>query len=122
VRPEPFVKELLESFTEPLQLLLLLVAVLSAVFGELSDAIAIFVVIVAVVVTETVTETRAAHAIAALKQLSAPVARVHRDQQTRELPAAEVVPGDVLVRRPETSCRPMPESSNPPDCWSTSRA
>jgi len=97
VKREPFAKELLESFTEPLQLLLVAVGVLSAVFGELSDAIAIFVVITAVAVTETVTELRASNAIAALKKLTAPVARVRRDGATAELPAAELVPGDVLV-------------------------
>ncbi len=38
---EPWWEEMGESFTEPLQLLLIVVAVLSAVFGELRDAIAI---------------------------------------------------------------------------------
>lgn len=94
---ETLVKELLESFTEPLQLLLVTVGVLSAVFGEVSDAIAIFVVIAAVAVTETLTEVRASHAIAALKQLTAPVARVNRGGATLELPAADVIPGELLV-------------------------
>src|SRR5690242_12842798 len=40
------VEELAESLAEPLMLLLIAVAVLSAIFGELRDAIAIFVVIV----------------------------------------------------------------------------
>src|SRR5438067_2975333 len=40
-KPEPWWKELAESFAEPLQLLLIAVAVLSAIFGEPSDAIAI---------------------------------------------------------------------------------
>ena len=90
-------EELAESFTEPLQLLLITVAVLSAVFGELRDAIAIAVVIAAVAVTETVTEVRASRAIDALKSLSAPAARVRRAGQVAGVPAADLVPGDIVV-------------------------
>ncbi|WP_267887647.1 hypothetical protein [Streptomyces sp. TP-A0356] len=39
--------------TEPLQLLLIVVGVLPAVFGEVSDAVAIFVVIAMVALAET---------------------------------------------------------------------
>src|SRR5689334_4862886 len=47
-RLEVILEELAESLTEPLMLLLLAVAVLSAVFGELRDAIVIFGVIVVI--------------------------------------------------------------------------
>lgn len=95
--PEPWWHELGESLAEPLQLLLIAVAVLSAVFGELSDAIAIGVVILAVAVLETITELRAKNAITALKALSAPTARLARAHGVIEVPAAELVPGDVLI-------------------------
>ena len=96
-RRERFWEELAESLREPLQLLLIVVAVLSAVFGEIRDAVAIGVIIVAVAVTETVTEQRAGRAIAALRRLSAPTARVRRDGRTRQILAAEVVTGDVFL-------------------------
>jgi Ca2+-transporting ATPase len=94
---EPWWEELAESFTEPLQLLLIVVAVLSAVFGELRDAIAIAAVIAAVVVTETVTEVRASRAIEALRAMTAPTARLRRDGWTTEVPAASLVPGDIVA-------------------------
>jgi len=94
---EPWWEELGESFTEPLQLLLIVVAVLSAVFGELRDAIAITAVIAAVAVTETVTEVRAARAIEALRAMTAPTARLHRESWTREVPAASLVLGDIVA-------------------------
>jgi P-type Ca2+ transporter type 2C len=94
---EPWWEELGESFTEPLQLLLVAVAALSAVFGELRDAIAIAAVIAAVAVTETVTEARAARAIEALKAMTAPTTRLHRESWTAEVPAASLVPGDVVA-------------------------
>lgn len=95
-RADPWWEELGESLVEPLQLLLIAVAVLSAVFGELSDAIAIAVVIVVVVVVETVTELRAARAIDALAALGAPTARLVRPDGTAEVPAAALVVGDVI--------------------------
>ena len=96
-KPDSVWEELFESFTEPLQLLLIAVGVLSAAFGQLSDAIAIFVVIGLVAVTETVTELRASRAIDALKSLSAPTARVRRGGQVADVPAADLVPGDIVV-------------------------
>src|SRR3954451_17733084 len=47
-------EELVESLAEPLQLLLVAVGVLSAIFGELRDAIAIFVVIALVSAVEAI--------------------------------------------------------------------
>jgi Ca2+-transporting ATPase len=94
---EPWWEELGESFTEPLQLLLIVVAVLSAVFGELRDAIAIAAIIAAVAITETVTEVRAARSIDALRALAAPAARLWRGAATTEVPAASLVPGDVVA-------------------------
>jgi len=90
-------EELLESLREPLQLLLIAVGVLSAIWGELSDAIAIFVIIGAVASVETFSEMRAHRSLDALKQLSAPLAHVLRDGTLGEVPAAEIVPGDVAA-------------------------
>jgi P-type Ca2+ transporter type 2C len=42
-------------------------------------------------------EVKAGHAIAALSELAAPDARVVRDGEQRQIPAAEVVAGDLLV-------------------------
>lgn len=94
---EGFLEELVESFTEPLQLLLIAVAVLSAIFGELRDAIAIAVIVVLVAVTETLTETRSARAIAALGELSAPTSRVVRDGHVEEVAGDRIVCGDIVA-------------------------
>jgi P-type Ca2+ transporter type 2C len=89
--------ELAESLTEPLQLLLIAVGVLSAIFGELRDAIAIFVIIGLVAASEALSEARAHKALDALRTLAAPSARLRRDGAVVTVPAAEVVAGDVLV-------------------------
>ncbi|MCW3839857.1 HAD-IC family P-type ATPase [Micromonospora yasonensis] len=96
-KPKRWPAELAESLTEPLQLLLIAVAALSAVFGELSDALVIAAVIATVAVLETATEMRAAKAIDALRQMSAPAARLITPQGRVQVPAAELVPGDVII-------------------------
>jgi Ca2+-transporting ATPase len=95
-KPKRWLPELAESLAEPLQLLLIAVAVLSAVFGELSDALVIAAVIVTVAFVETASEMRAAHAIDALRALSAPTARLTTAAGRIQVPAADLVPGDVI--------------------------
>ena len=89
--------EIVESLAEPLQLLLLVVAVLSAIFGEVRDAIAIFTVIVLVSAVEATSEVRAKHALKALRDLSAPNALVRRSGAAVAVPAGALVVGDVLL-------------------------
>lgn len=88
-----------EESTEPMILLLLAVAVLYGVWGELADTVAIVVVIAAVVLVEVFTEYRAKAAIASLSRLSAPTAPALRDGRVRDVPTEDLVPGDVLVLR-----------------------
>ena len=89
--------ELGESLAEPLMLLLIAVAVLSAMFGELRDAIAIFTVIVIIGAVEAVSEVRAKHALRALRDLSAPSALVRRAGALEAVPVGGLVIGDVLL-------------------------
>ena len=89
--------EIVESVLEPLQLLLVLVAVLSAIFGELRDAIAIFSVIVLVSAVEAISEVRAKRALRALRELSAANALVRRAGVAVAVPVGALVVGDVLL-------------------------
>ena len=90
-------KELVESVVEPLQLLLVAVGVLSAIFGELRDAIAIFAVIALVSAVEAISEVRAKRALRALRDLSAPDALVRRAGVAQTVPVGALVIGDVLL-------------------------
>jgi P-type Ca2+ transporter type 2C len=96
-RREPRWTELVESLTEPLQLLLIAVGVIYALLGELEDALTILAVILTVAIVEALSEARARGAIAALRTLSAPTATVLREGTAVEIAAAEVVPGDVVL-------------------------
>src|SRR3954447_26196766 len=102
VRPEgspagAVLEELAESLTEPLMLLLIAVGVLSAIFGELRDAIAIFIVIVIIGAVEATAEVRAKRGLRALRDLSAPHALVRRAGGVTAVPVDALVVGDVLL-------------------------
>src|SRR3954466_7655358 len=93
----PVLEELAESLAEPLMLLLIAVGVLSAIFGELRDAIAIFVIIVIIGAVEATSEVRAKRALRALRDLSAPHALVRRAGGVTTVPVDALVVGDVLL-------------------------
>ncbi|HUX86104.1 MAG TPA: HAD-IC family P-type ATPase, partial [Chloroflexota bacterium] len=97
---EPWWEEVVESLTEPLVLLLLVVAVLYAVLGSLGDALTILAVILLVAAVEVMNESRAKRAIVSLRTLAAPVVPTVRDGQLGEIPARELVPGDLVLLSP----------------------
>jgi Ca2+-transporting ATPase len=96
--PKPsVVARLLKQFTSPLILVLFGAALLSFLFSRTTDAIVILVVILANAAVGFYQEQRAERAIEALKGLSVPFARVLRSGDFQTIPAAELVPGDVIV-------------------------
>ena len=88
---------LLAQFKNVLIIILLTATALSAVLGHGVEAIAITVIVLFAVVLGFVQEYRAERAIEALRQMAAPTATVRRDGEEVELPARDVVPGDVLI-------------------------
>ena len=65
--------------------------------GETVEAVAILIVIVLNAVIGFVTEWKAESALDALRKETVPVAHVLRDGEPRQIPAMELVPGDVVV-------------------------
>ena len=61
------------------------------------EAIAIGVIVLFAVVLGFIQEYRAERALEALREMTAPVATVIRDGAEQELPARELVPGDIIV-------------------------
>jgi len=75
----------------------LMVAVaISAWEGQIPEAIAITAILILNGVLGFVQEYRAEQALEALKKMSAPVARVVRDGSEREIPAEQLVVGDIV--------------------------
>lgn len=93
----------LSQFDDFMILLLLGAAVVSVVISRLSgendvlDAVMILGIVVLNAALGLFQESKAEKALEALKKMAAPHARVIRDGIVREIPAAEVVPGDLLL-------------------------
>ncbi len=90
---------LLEQFKNVLIIILLIATALSAVLGHGVEAIAIAVIVLFAVVLGFVQEYRAERAIEALREMAAPTATAVRDGKEVEIPARELVPGDVVILR-----------------------
>ncbi|MDX3633408.1 cation-translocating P-type ATPase [Streptomyces europaeiscabiei] len=93
----PVWRRVLQQLRDPLILVLLVAAALTIATGDLSDAAVILLVITVNTVVGVVQEVRAEAAVMALSAMSAPAARVVRDGEERSVPAAEVVPGDLVL-------------------------
>ncbi|MFF7765077.1 cation-translocating P-type ATPase [Streptomyces massasporeus] len=93
----PVWRRVLQQVRDPLILVLLVAAALTIVTGDLSDAAVILLVITVNTVVGVAQEVRAEQAVMALSAMSAPTARVVRDGEERSVPAADVVPGDLVL-------------------------
>ena len=90
---------LFQQFKNVLIVILLIATLLSAFLGHGIEAVAIAVIVLFAVLLGFVQEFRAEKAIEALRQMAAPTATVLRDGEEVELPARDVVPGDVTFLR-----------------------
>jgi Ca2+-transporting ATPase len=88
-----------DAATEPFVLMLALAGVLAVLVGEVRDGLLVLVGLVPIVGADVVTEFRGERALEALRAASAPVARVRRGRGVEEIPAAGLVPGDVVLLR-----------------------
>ncbi|MDP2168502.1 MAG: cation-translocating P-type ATPase [Thermodesulfovibrionales bacterium] len=88
---------LLDQFKDFMIIVLIIAGVISGIIGELSDTIAIIVIVVLNAVVGFVQEYRAEKAMAALKKMAAPAALVMRGGAAASIPAAGLVPGDIVI-------------------------
>ena len=102
--PTPWWKRFLAQFNNYLTILLLIATVISFIvwFIEASEpvpyeALAILAIVILNAVLGYIQEGRAEQAVAALQAMAAPQTRVLRGGQPQIVPAAEIVPGDILL-------------------------
>ena len=88
-----------QQFKNVLIIILLIATLLSAFLGHGIEAVAIAVIVLFAVLLGFVQEYRAERAIEALREMAAPTATVVRDGEEAELPAHDIVPGDVTFLR-----------------------
>ena len=95
-RPSPLVR-LARQFNNLLILVLIAAAAITAVLGHWIDTFVILAVVVINAVIGFVQEGRAESALEALRDMLAPDAAVLRDGERQTVPAAELVPGDIVL-------------------------
>lgn len=86
-----------EQFADLLVIILIIAAIISALTGGLEGTIVILAVLILNAILGTVQHFKAQKSLDSLKAMAAPNARVIRDGQKMEVPAAELVPGDILL-------------------------
>ncbi len=86
-----------EQLSSVLIVLLIVAAALSAALDDWQDAAAILAIVLLNAALGTRQEYKAEQAMAALKKLSAPHAKLRRDGHIIDVPSADVVPGDIML-------------------------
>lgn len=86
-----------EQVSSTMVLILIAAAVVSALLGKTTETVAISAIVVLFAVLGFVQEYRAEQAMAALKKLAVPIVRARRNGRLIEIPAQQLVPGDVVL-------------------------
>ena len=102
--PTPAWKRFVAQFEGPLTLLLLFATVVSFIAWLIErdspvpyEALTILAIVILNAILGYIQENRAEQSVATLRAMSAPTARVLRDGRQQVVPAAQVVPGDILL-------------------------
>jgi len=88
---------LLSQFQDFLVLILIGASLVSALIGEVTDSVVIILIVVLNATLGVVQEFKANKALEALKKMAAQEAKVIRDGKIIEIPARELVPGDLVI-------------------------
>ena len=99
----PLWKRFFEQMADPMVIMLIVAAAISAITGtiqgepEWADVIIIMTVVIINSVLGVVQEAKSEQALEALQQMSAAQSKVIRDGKMEHLPSADLVPGDVVL-------------------------
>ncbi|MCM1008591.1 MAG: cation-translocating P-type ATPase [Ruminococcus flavefaciens] len=96
-KPKSILMIFLEQFADLLVVILIIASIISMISGEIGSTIVILVVLIMNAVLGTVQNIKAQKSLNSLKAMSSPSARVIRNGVQVEIPASEVVVGDILL-------------------------
>lgn len=96
-KPKTKLQMFLSQLKDPMIYILFGAVVISSLLREFSDAVIILAVILLNAIIGMVQESKAEKSLEALKKLSSPMALVRRDGRSLEIPAADLVVGDMVL-------------------------
>lgn len=88
---------LFSQFTDFMVLVLLGATAISMVMGEVTEAITVLAIVFINAFLGFYQEMHTEKTMEALEKLAAPKAKVYRENELREIPAEEIVPGDLIL-------------------------
>lgn len=95
--PEPRWRAFLRQYKDSMQIVLVVAGIGSLALGELATGLVVLALTLFNAVLGLQQEGKAAAAVTALQKLLILTARVRRDGELRQVPASELVPGDVVL-------------------------
>ncbi|HEX5013904.1 MAG TPA: HAD-IC family P-type ATPase [Candidatus Limnocylindrales bacterium] len=98
-KPPTVLALVVDAVTEPFVLLLLAAGIGAVLLGEVRDGLLVLAGLIPIVGADVVTEFRAERALDELRAAGAPIARVRRAGRALDVPARELVAGDVVLLR-----------------------
>jgi Ca2+-transporting ATPase len=97
VKPKSAVTILINQFRNLIVLFLFIATVVSFIAGDHVEGVAIGIVIIINAIIGFVTELKGARSIEALRKLGSVSSRVRRNSTVSEVPAKDLVPGDIVI-------------------------
>ena len=97
VKPKRLLAAFIGRFSNPLVLILLFAAAVSAFTGDVPSFVIITVIVLMSVILDVVQEHQAENAAERLREQVSLSAKALRDGQPVDIPAAEIVPGDIVL-------------------------
>lgn len=95
-KKKPFYKKLLEQLLDPMVIILIIAAVLSALTSDWIEMVIILAIVVLNSTMSLIQEGKAENSVEALQKISAPDAKVLRDGKYQTVKSTQLVPGDIV--------------------------
>ena len=96
-KKESFIKKLIHIILEPMFLLLIVAAVIYFILGEPRDGAIMLIFVIGIISIDVIQEWKTDKTLNALKDLSAPHAKVIRDGVEITIASSDLVPGDLMI-------------------------
>lgn len=90
-------QKLIDQLTDPMVIILIIASVLSALTGEMVEALIIIAIVVLNAILSIYQEGKAEDSVAALQSMSSPEAKIIRDGKPTTVKSSQLVPGDIVL-------------------------